>query len=88
MTAPLSRENIEEKRERGDYACEPMGVGGGDLHLLHPTEPNLHPSTDASPPPGPEPVGDIAHRLLDDLATRQAEALARLARAHKPRRTP
>ncbi|MDM4721138.1 hypothetical protein QTQ03_16595 [Micromonospora sp. WMMA1363] len=31
----------------------------------------------------PEPVGAIAERVLDDLAARQAEALNRLARAHR-----
>ncbi|WP_158624205.1 hypothetical protein [Micromonospora sp. HM5-17] len=43
-----------------------------------------HPTTDhPAPVDGPEPVGDIAARILDNLATRQRDALARLARAHQ-----
>lgn len=43
-----------------------------------------HPTTDhPAPVDGPEPVGAIAARILDNLATRQSEALARLARAHR-----
>ena len=35
------------------------------------------------PTDGPEPVGAIAARILAGLATRQRDALARLARAHQ-----
>lgn len=48
------------------------------IHTTESRTPNPH-----TEQPGPEPVGAIAERVLTDLAARQAEALNRLARAHK-----
>ena len=80
MSSDLYKERSTIKKTP-DYVTRarrsPAGWGV-DMSTCPPPTPDVHPPAD-----GPEPIGAIAERVLDDLAERRAAAMSRLTRAHR-----